>query len=80
MGLKGLLKGAPPSDVSKGMCKARQQLARTPFSHCATKFVSQVGAIQYDFEPFASCCLFSKGNRVSKHTLPGNRRSDCISP
>lgn len=69
MGLKGLLNGVLPSDVSKGMYKAGQQLASTHFNHCAAKFVSQVGATQYDFEPFTSCCLFSKGNRMSKHTL-----------
>lgn len=79
MGLRELLKGVLPPDVSKGMYKAGQQLASARFSHCGAKFVSQVGATQYDFEPFASCCLFSKGNRMSNHTLQDNR-SDGRSP
>lgn len=80
MGLERLLKGVLLSDARKGMHKARRQLESTHFSHCGAKSISQGGDTPHDFESFASSCHFSRGNWMSKHTLPDNRRGDCIKP
>lgn len=80
MGLERLLKGVLLSDARKGMHKSRRQLESTHFSHCGAKSISQGGDTPHDFESFASSCHFSRGNWMSKHTLPDNRRGDCIKP